>query len=76
MAGKGQNQPQLRIMRGQRSQVNEKKGQGSGYRLLKNPHPPCHSEAGFIGEESALPPAAKQQIPRATIPRFGMTNPL
>ena len=25
----------------------------------------CHSEAGFIGEESALLPAAKQQIPRA-----------
>jgi hypothetical protein len=23
-----------------------------------------------------LSPAAKQQIPRATIPRFGMTNPL
>jgi hypothetical protein len=38
--------------------------------LLKK-HSPCHSEASFIGV--CLPPAAKQQIPRATIPRFGMT---
>jgi len=26
---------------------------------------PCHSEARSIGEESALLPAANQQIPRA-----------
>jgi hypothetical protein len=34
---------------------------------------PCHSEARFIGEESVSLPAAKQQIPRAAMPRFGMT---
>jgi hypothetical protein len=34
----------------------------------------CHSEAGFIGEEIRFLPAAKQQIPRVTIPRFGMTT--
>jgi hypothetical protein len=31
----------------------------------------CHSEADFVGEESAS--AGKQQIPRAILPRFGMT---
>jgi hypothetical protein len=36
----------------------------------------CHSEAGFIGEESACCQPVQQQIPRAAKPRFGMTNPL
>ncbi len=36
---------------------------------------PSHSEARFIGEESASCQQQKQQIPRATIPRFGMTIP-
>jgi hypothetical protein len=44
--------------------------------LLAQKEPgPCHSEASFIGEESCLLPAAKPQIPRAKVPRFGMTIP-
>jgi hypothetical protein len=35
----------------------------------QRPHP-CHSDAGFIGEESA---SCRQRIPRATMPRFEMT---
>jgi len=34
----------------------------------------CHSEASLIREESAWLLAAKPQIPRARMPRFGMTN--
>jgi hypothetical protein len=50
----------------------------SGERIFFENQTPCacHSEAGFIGEESAFLPASKQQIPRAITPRFGMTIPL
>jgi hypothetical protein len=41
--------------------------------LAKTTPPPCHSEASFIGEESAFCQPRKQQIPRAIMPRFGMT---
>jgi hypothetical protein len=41
--------------------------------LRKDNRAPCHSEAGFIGEESAFCRRRKQQIPRAILPRFGMT---
>jgi hypothetical protein len=41
--------------------------------LLKNNPTPCHSEARFIGEESALLQLPQLQIPRAATPRFGMT---
>jgi hypothetical protein len=43
---------------------------GSGAVCAK--HSPCHSEASVIGKESACR-QQQQQIPRATIPRFGMT---
>lgn len=43
-------------------------------RLAEKALPSCHSDTRFIDGGICLLPAAEQRIPRATIPRFGMTD--
>jgi hypothetical protein len=48
----------------------------AGQFAQKQPQPLVIPEPHRSAQESALLPAEKQQIPRATLPRFGMTIPL